>query len=453
MIANQMRRRALSPPQFLAVSFLALIAVGALLLTLPLSGPSGAQLTLLNALFTATSAVCVTGLIVVDTQHALSPFGQGVVLVLIQLGGLGYMTASTLVAVAVGRRLTVHDQLVLRDALQTQTLDQVGRLAVQVFKLTMVAEVAGALLLTAAWAGEFGWGRAAWAGLFHSVSAFNNAGFSTFSTGLTSFRDDVAVNAIVIALIIAGGIGFFVIFDVIRREQNSRVSVHSRFVLILTTMLLVLGTAAILWLESDNEATLGELGLGHRVLAALFQAVTPRTAGFNTIDIGALTEPALFLTMVLMFIGGAPGSTAGGVKVTTFGITVLALWATVRGAPEPTVLRRRIPADQVARAFFVCLIGFLALNVVAGVLLVTEGRPLLPILFEATSAFGTVGLSMGEPGSSVSLSGHFSTAGQLLIVAMMFAGRVGPLTLAFALAGRLRAAPAVRYAEGNILIG
>lgn len=448
-----MRRRALSPPQFLATSFLALIAAGTLLLKLPLSAPPGAPLTWLEAVFTATSAVCVTGLIVVDTGTALTPFGQAVVLVLIQFGGLGYMTGSTLVAVAIGRRLTVHERLVLRDSLQASTLDHIAPLAVQVFKLTVLFELTGAALLTAAWAGEMGWGPAAWHGLFHSVSAFNNAGFSTFTGGLGASTGDLDVNLVVMTLIVCGGLGFFVILELARRGGGPRLSVHTRFVLVLSGMLVAGATAAILALEWGNPGTLGALPPGGRVLAALFQAITPRTAGFNTIDIGAMTEPGLFLIMVLMFIGGAPGGTAGGVKITTFGITVLALWATVRGAADATVLRRRIPPEQVARAFFVSLIGFLALNVAAGVLLIVEGRHLLPILFEATSAFGTVGLSMGEAGSAVSLSGHFSGPGQWLVIILMFIGRVGPLTLAFALAGRAQAPPAVRYAEGNILIG
>jgi trk system potassium uptake protein TrkH len=212
------------------------------------------------------------------------------------------------------------------------------------------------------------------------------------------------------------------------------------------------GTGAILLLELHNPATLGSLGWGEAILAAYFQSVTARTAGFNTIDIGAMTPPSLFVVMALMFVGASPGGTGGGVKTTTFSVTVLALWATVRGRREPVLFKRRLPEELVQKSFFIVLIAFLALNVVAGSLLIVEGRPLLQTLFEATSAFATVGLSMGEAGSPVSLAGHFGPAGKLLIVFMMFAGRVGPLTLAIALAGRAQP-ERIRHAEERIAIG
>jgi trk system potassium uptake protein TrkH len=221
---------------------------------------------------------------------------------------------------------------------------------------------------------------------------------------------------------------------------------------VLTAALLVSATLMFLVLEWANPRTLGSLGWGESLLAAWFAAVTPRTAGFNTIDVGAMTVPALFVTMLLMFIGGSPGGTGGGVKTTTFGITVLALWATVRGEDEPVIFRRRIAADVVARAFFISLIAFLAMNTVALFALMAEGKPLLNTLFETTSAFGTVGLSMGVPGSVLSLSGFFGTAGKLLMILMMFVGRVGPLTVAVALAAR-RERARVRYPEGRVLIG
>jgi trk system potassium uptake protein TrkH len=232
-----------------------------------------------------------------------------------------------------------------------------------------------------------------------------------------------------------------------------RLSVHTRLVLVATTVLLVGGALGIFLLEAENPRTLGPLPLAEQLLAASFQSVTARTAGFNTIDIGAMTPPALFLVMALMFVGASPGSTGGGVKTTTFSITVAALWATVRGDDEPHVFGRRLGADLVARAFFVSLIAFLTLNGVAGALLVTEARDLLPTLFETTSAFGTVGLSMGERGSVVSLSAFFTPAGKVLIAAMMFIGRIGPMTLAFAVARRATLRAQVRYPEGKVTIG
>jgi trk system potassium uptake protein TrkH len=445
------RRRPFSPAQVLVLSFTALIGSGTILLRLPAAAARD-PLTLLDALFTATSAVCVTGLIVVDTPHDLAAFGQVVVLVLIQLGGLGYMAITTVVGVALGRQLSLHERLTLQEALNVQTMEGLARFALTVLKLTLAFELTGALILTARWAGQYGIAQAAYYGVFHAVSAFNNAGFALFSDSLMRFRGDWLVNLVVTTLVICGGLGFVVLTEVGRVRQFRRLSTHTRLILTLTAALIVVTTALIWFIEHDNPRTLQPLGAGEALLASYFQAVTPRTAGFNTLDIGAMQPASLFLLILLMFIGAAPGGTAGGVKISTFSITVAVIWAMVRGAPEPTLLRRRIPQALVARAFSICLIGFLALNVVAGLLLVTQGRDLLPTLFETTSAFGTVGLSMGEAGAPVSLVGHFSGGSKALVIAMMFMGRIGPLTLAVAIARR-RELARVRHPEGKFLIG
>ena len=446
-----LRSRQFSPAQLLAFSLAALIAAGTLLLWMPLSA-AGPPLTIVEAFFTSTSAVCVTGLIVVDTPHHLSLFGQLVVLLLIQAGGLGYMSLTTVVAVAIGRQLSVQERMTLQEALNVQTMEGLIRFTLTVFKLTLAFELAGALVLTARWAGDMGLARAAYFGLFHSVSAFNNAGFALFSDSLTGYRADWLVNLVVMALVISGGIGFVVLTELGQWRRGSRLSVHTRLVLTMSAILLIGGTLAVLLLERGNPRTLGPLEPMDALLAAAFQSVTSRTAGFNTLDIGAMTPAGLFVLMILMFIGAGPGGTAGGVKVTTFGITIAALWATVRGAEEPTIFRRRIAASLVGRAFFISLISFLALNGVAALLLVTEGRQLLPTLFEATSAFGTVGLSTGEQGGAISLAGHFGPPGKLLVAVMMFMGRIGPLTLAVAVA-RGPTPPRIRYPEGKILVG
>ena len=444
-------RRQFSPAQVLVLSFTALILSGAALLRLP-AAAAREPLSLLDALFTATSAVCVTGLIVVDTPNDLTVFGQIVVLLLIQLGGLGYMAITTVVGVALGRQLSVHERLTLQEALNVQTMDGLARFVLTVLKLTLAFELAGAMLLTARWAGEYGLGRAAYYGLFHSVSAFNNAGFALFSDNLMRFRGDWLVNLVITTLVICGGLGFVVLTEIGRVRQYRRFSSHTRLVVTLTGALIIATTALIWFIERHNPRTLEPLGLADGILAAYFQAVTPRTAGFNTLDVGAMLPATLFLLILLMFIGAAPGGTGGGVKISTFSITVAVIWAMVRGAAEPTLLRRRIAPPLVARAFSICLIGFLALNLVAGLLLVTEGRELLPTLFETTSAFGTVGLSVGEAGGPISLAGHFSTAGRVLVMSMMFMGRIGPLTLAVAIA-RSRQVARVRHPEGKFLIG
>lgn len=443
--------RQFSPAQLLAISIAGLIAAGTVLLAVPISA-AREPLSLLDAFFTSTSAVCVTGLIVVDTPTDLSVFGQIVVMLLIQAGGLGYMAITTVVAVALGKQLSVHERMTLQEALNVQTMDGLIRFVVTVFKLTVTFEIIGALVLASRWMGEMGIGRALYFGLFHSVSAFNNAGFALFSDSLIGFRDDLVVNATILTLIVCGGLGFVVLTELGRFRKTRRLSVHTRLVLIVSAALIVGATAAIFALEYRNPRTIGDLTVPQGVLAAFFQAVSPRTAGFNTLDIGGMVPATLFLVMVLMFIGAAPGGTGGGIKITTFSVTVAALWATVRGAHDATIFNRRLPADLIARAFFISLIAFLALNGIAGLLLISEERELLPTLFETISAAGTVGLSTGESGSPISLAGHFSPLGKLLIALTMYMGRIGPLTLAVAVARR-GTPPRVRYPEGKILIG
>ena len=445
-------RRPLSPPRILAIGMAGVIAAGTLILVLPMSATGGRSIGLLTAFFTSTSAVCVTGLITADTPVAFSGFGQAVILLLIQVGGLGYMALSTLVAIALGRKVGLHARFSLQESLNLSSRRDLIHFTATVFKLTLAFELLGAAVLTWRWWGQYDLATAAWQGLFHAVSAFNNAGFSLFSTSLVGSRGDVVVTLTVCTLVVCGGIGYLVLAELARYRRERMLSLHSRLVLTVTAALITFGTLAIFLLERHNQATLGGLPASEAWLAAFFQSVTTRTAGFNTVDIGALTPATLFLMMILMFIGASPGGTGGGVKVSTFSVTVLALWATIRGYREPSVFWRRLPPDLVARAFFVSLTAFLALNAVAGALLVTEAGDLLRTLFEATSAFGTVGLSTGLTGAPVSLVGGYSTAGQLLICALMFAGRVGPLTIAFALAGRTLVSR-VSYPEGRVLIG
>ena len=444
-------RRPFAPAQVLVLSFATLIVSGTVLLRLPVSA-AREPLAVLDALFTATSAICVTGLIVVDTPNDLTVFGQLVVLALIQLGGLGYMAITTVVGVALGRQLSLHERLTLQEALNVQTMEGLARFVLTVLKLTLAFELTGAAILTARWAGEYGIGRSAYYGVFHAISAFNNAGFALFSDNLMRFRGDWIVNLAITTLVICGGLGFVVLTEVGRVRRYRRFSTHTRLILTVTAALIITATALIWLIERNNGRTLGPLGPAEGLLAAYFQAVTPRTAGFNTLDIGAMLPASLFLLILLMFIGAAPGGTAGGVKISTVSITVAVIWAMVRGTPEPTLLRRRIAPPLVSRAFSICLIGFLTLNVVAGLLLVTEGRELLATLFETTSAFGTVGLSMGQAGSPLSLVGHFSGVGKLLLIGMMFMGRIGPLTLVVAIA-HSREVTRVRHPEGKFLIG
>lgn len=450
-----MRERALTPAQLLSLHITGLILAGGILLSLPVAAAPGHVVSLVDAFFTSTSAVCVTGLIVRDTPVDFSLFGQIVILVLIQAGGLGYMTISTVLTVALGRRTSLQERLTLADALNVSSMEGLLRFAGTVAVMTLAFEAAGAAILAVRFSVDVGWAQGTYYGVFHAVSAFNNAGFSLFSDNLVGYRADLTVNLVVSTLVIAGGLGFIVLAEVFRLHQGTARpgwSTHTRMVLAITAGLLVVATASILGLEWSNPRTLEPLPVGEKVLASYFQAVTPRTAGFNTLDIGAMRVPSLFLIIALMFIGASPGSTGGGVKTTTFGLVLAMVWSTVRGSHEPVVAGRRLAPDVVARAFAVIVIAFFAVNAVALTLLVVEGRDMLTTLFETTSAFGTVGLSMGAAGSALSLSGLYGSAGKLLIMGMMFIGRVGPLTLAIALAGGA-AAPRLRYPEGKVMIG
>jgi trk system potassium uptake protein TrkH len=452
-LRTAVRPRALTPPRLLVLSFAGLVLVGTLLLSLPSAATNGRGLAWYDALFTATSAVCVTGLIVVDTSLDLTIFGQVIVLLLIQAGGLGYMTFSTLVGVALGRRITLQERQTLVEGLNAFTPEEVVKFALGIFRVTVLFEAAGALVLGIWWAGTHGLGRGAWLGVFHAVSAFNNAGFSVFSDNLVGATNQPLVLLTVSVLVILGGLGFFTILELgSLRRPGLRLSLHSQLILVATVILLVGGTVAIYLLERHNPATLGALPAGQAWMAAWFQSAVTRTAGFNSIAIGACRPSALFVMIILMFIGAAPGSTGGGVKVSTVSVVLAALWATARGQSDVVIFRRRIPPEQIGRAFLICLIAFLAVNSLAGVLLAREGRQLLATLFEVVSAFGTVGMSMGEGASPLSLSGHFSVPGRLLISLMMFAGRTGPLTLLMAVARRGETSR-VRYPEGKVLIG
>lgn len=454
-----MLKRPLTPAQFLAFSFSAFIAIGTLLLKLPFAVEPDQTISWIDALYTSTSAVCVTGLITVDTPRVFSTFGEVVIALLVQAGGLGYMTISTVLGVMVGRRMSLQERVLLQESLNVYGREGIVPFARTVATFTLAVELAGAFILTLYWWPSLGLGQATYLAAFHAISAFNNAGFSLFSDNLLRFRSDWVVNLVIALLIIAGGVGFLVLKELlalVRRPAHygarPKLTHHTRLVLVMTGLLLLVGTAAIFVFEASNSRTLAGVGTADALLASFFQSVSARTAGFNTIDIGAMRPVTLFVLMVLMFIGASPGGTGGGVKTTTFGITVAALWATIRGHRDAVIMRRRISSDTVARSFFISLIAFLALNVVAGLLLAFEGRDLLATLFETTSAFGTVGLSMGQSGSVLSLSAFFGTTGKLLVATMMFMGRVGPLTLAIAVVGRRSQAP-IRYPEARVAIG
>ena len=422
------------PGKVIAVAFASAVIVGTALLSLPVASAGVHRATLLEALFTATSAVCVTGLVTVDTGTYWTGFGQGVILLLIQAGGLGIMTLASLFAVLVSRRLGLRARLVAQAETKALSAADVRSVIRKVVIFSLVAEASVALALTVRLGAAYHrpWLSALYEGVFHAISAFNNAGFSTHADSLVRYVADPWVTGIVAAAVIVGGLGFPVVFELARSWRRPRSwSVLTRITVTVTAALLVVGTVGMLLAEGRNPRTLGPLGAGDTFLAAFFAAVMPRTAGFNSIDTAALEPETLLFTDVLMFIGGGSAGTAGGIKVTTFGLLAYVLWAEMRGDPDVDVGRRRVPAATQRQALAVALLGIgLVMAATLTLLAITE-FPLDRVLFETVSAFATVGLSTG-------ITADLPPVAQILVVGLMFVGRIGPLTLASGLALRER---------------
>jgi trk system potassium uptake protein TrkH len=436
----------LTPYQILAMGFAGLILLGALLLTTPMASANGVRVGFIDALFTATSAVCVTGLVVVDTGTRFSLFGQMVVILLIQAGGLGIMTMATLMALVMGKKIQLRERLIMQEALNQLTMSGVVRLTLYIIKTTLVIEFIGGTILAYHWYKELG-SQGIYYGYWHAISAFCNAGFDLFGgfRGLTDFVEDVTVNLVISFLIILGGIGFTVMADVWNNRRFSRFSLHTKVVIVTTLFLIAFGTLAIMVLEWNNPATLEPLSFHGKVLASYFQSVTPRTAGYNTLPLGEMASATLFLIIILMFIGASPGSTGGGVKTTTAGILVAAIWALIRGKEDVEMFQRRIAKGIVYKAFAVVFLAAALVIFVTMMLSITESEPFLNILFEVVSAFGTVGLTTG-------ITPSLTVSGKIWIIITMFAGRVGPVTLALALAMR-QGRSLIQYPEGKVTIG
>ena len=436
------------PSRPVILGFAAAVAAGTLLLSLGPASAGPGRAPVLTALFTATSAVCVTGLVVVDTGTYWSPFGEGVILALFQLGGFGIMTGATIVALVVFRRLGLRRRMLAQAETRALALGDVRRIVRQVALLTLGFEATAAVVLTTRFVAAYGESlpRALYLGVFHAVSAFNNAGFGLFSDSLVRFATDPWVSGTVIAAVIAGGLGFPVLIELLReRRAPPRWSLHTKITVGGTIFLLAAGTATILLLEWTNPGTFGPLSGPGKLLAGLFQATMPRTAGFNSVDVGQMREATWLATMALMFIGGGSASTAGGIKVSTFFMLAFVIWAELRGGVEVHAFRRRLSPAAQRQALTVALLGVAA--VVGGTFALMASNPLrlAPAVFEVISAFATVGLSTG-------ITADVDAFGQLLLVALMFGGRLGPATLGVALVLRERQ-ERYRYPEERPIIG
>jgi len=431
----------LSPATLILLGFAVIIFSGTLALLLPFMVTSGNKLRFIDALFTATSATCVTGLVVVDIATFFSFWGQLVILVLIQVGGLGYMTLNTILALALRRRIEYRTRLAIRDSFSLDFPGGVVRFVLSVLKYTFLIEGIGFLILFLNFLRYFTPREALFPAIFHSISAFCNAGFSLFSNNLEGFVLDPVVNFTIMGLIILGGLGFVVIREIV--EKRSLSSLHSRVVVGTTLFLIILGTVLILLLEWDNPATLAKLPWGGKIMASLFQAVTPRTAGFNTIPIGSLREAPAFLIILLMFIGASPGGTGGGVKTTTFALLWGMVASVIRGGDRVELFHRRVAPIVISRAVSVVVLASFLVFGVTMVLLVVQSAHFLDVCFEVISAFGTVGLSRGITPNLLDLS-------KILIVITMYVGRVGIMTLVMVRPTREK--ELITYPEDRVLI-
>ena len=439
-------------PMLLVYGFAIVIAVGTLLLALPISSKTGQFTSPIDAFFTSTSAVCVTGLVVVDTGTYWNFFGQFIILILIQIGGFGFMTSTTLFLLVLVRKIGLRERLLIGESMGITRLGGLVNLVKKMAIFTIVAEVIGAILFYIQFSTDYSTGSAIWKSIFQSVSAFNNAGFDIFGNhiigtfvSMTNYSGDVWVLLVTAVLIILGGISFLAFADIIKIRNLSRISLDTKLVVYTTVALLALGMVVILLTEYNDPDTLGIMSIPEKLLNSFFQSVTARTAGFNTIDMANVADYALFFTMILMFIGGASGSTAGGIKVNTFGMVIATMWSSIRGREHVGAFGREFTTQQIYRALTIIMLSLGLIAVIVFLLTITEDFRFLNLLFETVSAFGTVGLTTG-------ITPSLSIAGRLIIALTMFMGRLGPLALALYLLQRQRPTT-YRYPQEVIRIG
>lgn len=447
------KRRGLTTAQILILGFLCVILIGASLLHLPVASRSGTSVPFVDCVFTAVSATCVTGLVVTDTALTWSGFGQAVILLMIQIGGLGFMTLAVMLSNLMRRRVSARERVILANSYNLISFEGLLPFVRRIFGGTLLIELCGAIALAFRFIPLYGWGKGIWHSIFHSVSAFCNAGFDLMGgesgafTNLTSFAPDPLINITVMLLIMIGGIGFVVWDDILYYiKERRRFSVYTKLVLTVSAILWIGGALIVAIPEWNNPATLGMMNPGEKVMASLFQSVTFRTAGFNTISLGDMHTLPKLASVLIMFVGGASGSTAGGVKVGTVGILVYAAVLHACGRKHITVFRRTVPSEDVIRAFTVVTVQFLV-TMIGALFLIGDGAELMSALFETFSASATVGLSLG-------LTPTLSLASKIVVMILMFFGRVGILTIATLLSDKeVREKNQMQYADTHLMIG
>lgn len=441
-----------NPAQLTMFSFMGIILTGTILLTFPAATKDGNGASFLTALFTATSATCVTGLIVVDTGSYFSIFGQTVILGLIQIGALGIMTLSTSLALVFGRRFGLREQATLQDLFDIRDSVMLKHIIIYIVKMTFWVELTGAVLLYVRLAPNYDtFYRGIYSAIFHSISAFCNAGFSLYENSMVGYQNDLIINFTICTLIIIGGIGFTVVANIVDKKNYKKsiklfinnLTIHTKIVLITTSLLISIGMILIFFFEFDNA--LLEMPFRRKILAAFFQSVTLRTAGFNTIELAHIKNITILIMIIWMFIGAAPGSTGGGIKVSTVGVLVLTIKTLMGGRREVEIFKRTIPQFVVYKSVAIFMVSITILGLMFGLLLINESHDFTTLLFEATSAFGTVGLSLG-------ITASLSSMGRMIIIILMYIGRVGPLTLAYAISEKNTQAN-VHYPAGRLMVG
>lgn len=431
-------------------TFLAVIFTGAFTLMLPFATTK--PISFIDALYTATSATCVTGLIVKDTPIDFTGFGQVVILFMIQIGGLGYMTIATFMAIMLRKKLSHRDQMILKTSLNYDTFSGVVRFLKNVFKMVLAIELIGAIILAVRFYIDMPFAKAIWYGIFHSVSFFNNAGFSLFSNSLMDYKFDIIVNFTATTLIIVGGIGYFVILELyyFRKKQLTRISTHTKLTITTTLALIAASLGLFLTLEWENTKSIGNFDVWQKIMTGYFYAINLRTAGANTIDISALSDSTLFLSTIFMVVGGGAGGTAGGIKVTTFAVIVIATIHAIKGHSQASVFKRTIPQTVVMQSLTMLIVASFYILMVTVLLSETQNAAFIKILYEVASAFGTVGVSTGNGGAE-SLSANFDDFGKFLIIVMMIAGRIGVLAFTLVFIGKIEE-KRYQYAEGRVII-
>ncbi|ONI45942.1 Trk family potassium uptake protein [Candidatus Epulonipiscioides gigas] len=459
---NGLGKGKFGPAQILIFGFLGLIIIGTILLMLPISTNDGVITPFLDALFTATSAVCVTGLVVENTLAYWSVFGKCVIITCIQIGGLGFMTLVSMIFVIMGKRITLKNRLIMQEALSFNTPSGVVRFTMLIIKLTLLIEGIGALLLSFVFVTEYGFVKGILYSIFHSISAFCNAGFDLVgSNSLVPYVKNEWFSYSIMILIILGGLGYSVWLDTYQtlklkfnlsdqftwRQTFYKLSLHTKLVWILSLLLIFGGFIFFFIAEYNNPDTLGTLSLSDKITAAMFQSVSPRTAGFNTLPLDKLTTGSKLVTVILMFIGGSPAGTAGGIKTVTVGVLILCAFSVLKGNSNVVVFKKKIGIDQILKSLTIITIAILIVTTALTILTFTEDASFMELLFETVSAFATVGLTLG-------ITSSLSITGKIVIIALMFIGRLGLITIGVALVVRAARNPAgLQYPEEKILVG